>query len=157
LNLRWVPGNMPKLIGRELGPIIIGSILLTVLAASTLITIGPYILVDIHLPAPITQILTVFRASGRLFWPVGYLIMMGAIYLSWHNFGRKWATALLATAVIVQFTDLAPLRAVIWTRIEYQGSSPLTAEVWKGLGSVVSKLLVMPPWQCQWSQAPSSF
>jgi hypothetical protein len=157
LNLWSVPGNMPKLIARELGPIMLGSLLLTLLAASTLITIGPYILVDIHLPARVTQMLTVFRASGRLFLPVDYLIMMAAIYLTWHNFGGKWATALLALAVIVQFADLPPLRNSIWTRIEHQRSSPLTADVWKGLSSVASKLIVMPPWQCSVNQTPSRF
>jgi hypothetical protein len=132
----------------------LGSLLLTLLAASTLITIGPYILLDIQLPARITQTLAIFRASGRLFWPVGYLIMLSAIYLTWQNYGKRWATALLATAIIVQFADLAPLRKMLWLRIEHQGSSPLISATWKELGPTVSKLLVMPPWQCAAQETP---
>jgi hypothetical protein len=154
LNARSVLTSLPRLIRADLVAITLSSVVLTALAASTLITFGPYVLVDLQPPDGITQILAAFRVSDRLFWPVGYLIMVSAIYFTWRNFRPRYATAIVAVAVIVQFADEAPLRAAAWARFENRPPSPFKAEVWNGLGATAAKLLVAPPWQCGALQTP---
>jgi hypothetical protein len=148
LNVRSVLGGVPKLLNTALAPITLGALLMTLLSVSTLITIGPYILADLSLPDRIVQLLSLFRSSGRLFWPVTYLIMAGAIYLTWLSYKPRSATTFLAIALLLQFVDEAPLREYKQIGVPPR-QSPLTAEAWKELGAKTVKLVVLPPTQCR--------
>ena len=146
--------GLPQLFHLKIIPLTVGSVLLTTLAASSLVTLGPYILVDLDFGDRLTQLLAFFRASGRLFWPVSYLLMISAIYLTWRHYSAKPATILLGMALLVQFIEQAPMRHAIWERGAHPRQSPLVAEDWKDLGASVTKLVVLPSWQCDFRKTP---
>jgi putative flippase GtrA len=58
---------------------------------------------------PIYEALSPIRASGRLWWPVGLLVVLGAIALL-ARLPRRVAAPLLVACAIVQFVDTVPVR-----------------------------------------------
>jgi len=154
LNLRSITSTLSALLFSAHGPLLIICVSLTALAASTLVTAGPYAVLDITLPDFVVGLLSAFRASGRFFWPVGYLIMLGAVRLTWRNYGNVFGTTLLAFALVTQFVDEEPLRSAVLAPIDNIRPSPLTADVWQQLGRSVKRLIVLPASQCDSSLTP---
>lgn len=77
---------------------------LTVFALSNEIGIG---LLNVHYPLPtfIVNVANVFRASGRMFWPVFYIIVFAAIFLVVRGTRPRVAGCLLAAALVIQVVD----------------------------------------------------
>lgn len=84
---------------------------LTAFAVSNVVTANGAILARLPLPQSIVNIATTLRSSGRLFWPVYYLIFLfvivGLIRLAGNEKGRTQIFA-LAALVMVQLVDLSP-------------------------------------------------
>ena len=53
------------------------------------ISFANILLFEIDLPKYIYGILSIIRASGRLFWPVYYLFFLGSIIIIYNKFSRK--------------------------------------------------------------------
>lgn len=84
--------------------------LMTVLAVSNVVVFRGTSLIQIPLPAQVIDALDLVRASGRLFWPVAYVIVLAAIVMVLRL--KRWvAQELLLVAFIVQAIDLAPVFA----------------------------------------------
>lgn len=73
-------------------------------ALSNQIGIGS-ITVGYPLPEVILRLANVFRASGRMFWPVLYALMLGLIFLVVRGYRPRVVIFLLATALLVQVAD----------------------------------------------------
>jgi hypothetical protein len=86
-------------------PLIVVCAGLTVVALSPTITAGTRTLVayDAQLWGP----LQLFRASGRMFWPVYYLLTLTVIVCIIRSVPPRAAAALLAAAVLVQAADVS--------------------------------------------------
>ncbi len=81
-------------------------------AISLPVMLGDRTIVAFTLPEDISSALGAFRSSGRFFWPVAYLLYVGALVVIWRR-GRAIAVPLLLTLCLVQFIDLMPLRAAL--------------------------------------------
>ena len=82
-------------------------LLLLILAISNNISIGPW---NMHIPLPEKAygLLGIVRASGRLFWPIWYALVLSFIYLVCRTYSRKSAWAILFLAVGLQVYDTHP-------------------------------------------------
>src|SRR5262245_50756649 len=69
------PHDLPRW-GRLL-PLLVAALAMAMYALSPRVTVGSVVLFD--LTGPITERLAVFRATGRFFWPLGYLLLTLAI------------------------------------------------------------------------------
>jgi hypothetical protein len=113
---------------------------LTALAVSHKVGFGTRIILDFgEAPGPLEQ----FRASGRFFWPVAYVLLVGAMLLL-----ARAAPLLCLAAGLLQFLDAAPLRAAIsgWAG----GRQPWTVEA-PALRAELSRaasLTLLPSWPC---------
>ncbi|TFH86508.1 hypothetical protein EQG41_11140 [Billgrantia azerbaijanica] len=62
-------------------------------------------------PFPLSELTDQFRASGRFFWPVGYvwilLVVLGLLHLRWRT---SLVTSALVAILVVQWFDTRPLR-----------------------------------------------
>lgn len=58
----------------------------------------------------LARLANVFRASGRIFWPVYYVIVLATVYFLVRGNRGKSALALVWLAVVVQIVDLNPFR-----------------------------------------------
>jgi hypothetical protein len=92
--------------------------LLLVLAAMTVFALSDKMYVGHHrflhirfVPAVAEQ----FRATGRFFWPVAYVVLLAGVLVAARSLSRTAAAALLALAVMLQVADTAPLRNGLWT------------------------------------------
>jgi hypothetical protein len=84
---------------------------LTLFAVSSKVYFGSYFVADLRYEDwPVLGTLSsIFRSSGRFFWPVGYLLVIGAIGLLAKNVAPRTLISLLTVAVLVQVWDIRPL------------------------------------------------
>lgn len=135
-------------------PILIMSVILTLLALSARIMIGRYTLVMLPLPTVISDLLATFRGSGRLFWPVYYLLILFAVVAPLTAFsGRITRLALIASALLIQFVDTVPLDAASAEQFRLVGPASRIADLEK-IAVHYRHLIVLPAFQCGSATTP---
>jgi hypothetical protein len=86
---------------------------LTILAISNNVSVGPWNL-QIPLPQKIHELASIVRASGRLFWPVWYALVLLMIWIISRAYSKKLASTILVLACVIQIADTSagwlPLR-----------------------------------------------
>lgn len=88
-------------------PIILMSVILFLLAISNIIIFNSQILVNLPLSKTITEdIFGLIRASGRLFWPVYYLLVLASFYVI-KKYKFKIGLLILLFALSLQVFDLS--------------------------------------------------
>ena len=123
---------------RRLDLIVYGvmAILLIIVAASPVVTFNQQVLFRIPLPEILLELWAIFRSSGRLIWPLGYILIFAAVALVTRRQEKRFAVVLLACCVGLQAYDLHDrmnnLHADYSQRVEYE--NPLTESFWLGLG-----------------------
>lgn len=156
-----LPGLPARLRRCDGGRLVAGAVLTAgclLVAFSNRITFGAQVLFEYPLPPQMDFLTSAFRAPARFGWPAYYLLMG----LSVAGLRRRWPL-LLAAAVLLQFLDLAGLRAevrqthakpsrdpAIWH--EWNAAWPGPDEVWTRLGAL--HLAVLPAWQCGGGDSP---
>ncbi len=105
-------------------------------ALSPRITWNDKILIDIPLPDAIIKVFSIFRATGRLIWPVYYIIFtIAVVFLTKVNV-KKIRIIYLFTAftILLQVIDLSPLikNANIHTKVN-SNHSIIQDDAWKEL------------------------
>lgn len=128
-------------------PVVFLCLVLTALALSTKVTFGSLIL-DLDPHQKLTPYLSIFRASGRLFWTPYYIILGTVLVAAALSFRRKTAICTISAAFVLQLADTSQLRAWVHSGVSKPHPSPLHSPVWSKLGSIYKNLIVMPPWQC---------
>lgn len=121
--------------------LLLASLGLTIYAVSNVVTFNDRVLFEYPLPAFILGLCSIFRASGRMFYPVYYLVFLGVLVLLWRQRGRvraamfqngRWVYAACAVLCAVQLWDLrgviaekhafmsenAPYESVLYTEPE---------------------------------------
>ena len=85
-------------------PLFVIALLMAVFALSPRVTAAGSVLVD--LSGPWAERFAVFRATGRFFWPLGYLLMASALATIATRLPSRVALTVLLTLLIVQALDL---------------------------------------------------
>lgn len=140
LNAKKVSAFNLKSINIKYMVIILLFIGMTIAAISPKIQLGSHVLVDINVPHLIEKAWSTFRATGRLFWPIYYIIII-AVLVSVIRLSRKshpvvlisiFATAALIQITDIQFSKVAEARHEEFSRYEHvQYSSRLNLELWR--------------------------
>lgn len=101
------------------------------------------------LPKNIIDIANIFRASGRMFWPVFYIIVFAGIYLITRRYQRRAALSLLGFALIVQVADLhaawGGIRRNLMVTPSSTWSSALTDQFWDAAAAKYTKVRWISP------------
>jgi Family of unknown function (DUF6311) len=99
---------------------------LTLFAASSKIYVGSWYVVDLRYETlPVLSLLTsVFRASGRFFWPAGYVLVIGAVVVLARSKMRRPALLLVPWIIMIQLIDISPLLSYVKA-----ATSPRTAQI----------------------------
>ena len=121
---------------------------LTMLAASNQVAIGSVELFSVSLPSWAHPLTSAFRSSGRLFWPVYYMIMIGSVVVLVRALGPRRGTALLAFALALQLYDSWPAYARIhasYRTAEPKPSAVLSAPIWSDIARRYRRLAVVLP------------
>ncbi|MFJ7793358.1 DUF6311 domain-containing protein [Pseudomonas sp. NPDC096950] len=108
-------------------------------------------LLTVHYPLPkaIVNMANIFRASGRMFWPVFYVIVLAIIYLVVRGNRPRAAACLLAVAFCVQAVDTrngwAGLRQSRMMEPASEWSTPLRDPFWASAASRYANIRWLPP------------
>ncbi|MBV9154102.1 MAG: hypothetical protein JO204_20245, partial [Alphaproteobacteria bacterium] len=119
----------------------------TAFAVSNAIYVGVWHVLTIPLPDSILTLASMFRSSGRFFWPCLYLLTAIAIATIPSLWGRS-ACWLLLLAATVQMLDTAPLRSALAARLSEPAPMPLSEAPWAGVLRQHEFLRVVPPYGC---------
>lgn len=84
---------------------------MTVFAVSNVVSFNDKELLTIHLPYRIYELCGIFRASGRMFYPVYYVLYTGIIYQLAEYLKKKTAFIVLAAGLLIQAADLSGVMA----------------------------------------------
>ena len=118
---------------------------LTFYALSNAVTLGEMTLIRYpNIYGPLSQI---FRASGRFFWPVWYLILLGVLALLMRQESRKAVLALLICATLVQAYDFSGKFTQYRSMYRTEGtwSTPLKSAAWNVLMEHYPRLSITTP------------
>jgi hypothetical protein len=115
----------------------------TLLSLSNRIYVGNHLLLSLPAPPPF---ITQFRAPGRFFWPVAYLILVASVVLLARR-GRGMGWVLIAAAAL-QWVDATAIRASVGRAL---GSTPPPSydrAAWLPLLARHRRVAVAPGWHC---------
>ena len=115
-------------------------------AISNVVFVGDDSVGSFPIPSPLEQLFSIVRTSGRLLWPVTYLLMCVIIVSLSRNLRRYIATAVLVLAFSFQIHDSSNVIAI--TRESFnRGSAPefLVSPLWDILGNKYSKVAIVLP------------
>ena len=94
---------------------------LTAFAVSTTVIANNSAFIRIQLPQKLYELCSTFRSSGRMFWPVYYLVFLFTVVFLSHRFSAKHlGTVVLLVLSAVQLLDLSP--AVLTKRNSFSTS-----------------------------------
>jgi len=123
-------------------------LLLTLFALSNVIAIGSVELI-LYIPPTLQKALNIFRASGRMFWPVYYMILFASIYIVINSYKKRYVAPILILTLIAQIADTSPGWLTYKKRLITEPSStwksPLTHPFWDDAATTYKKLKIVPP------------
>lgn len=119
--------NKNKIISKNNFQFIIISAIFFLLALSNKISLGNIEIINIELNKYLLGMLSIFRASGRLFWPVYYLIIIFSIYSIYKNFEKKIIIRIILILVSIQILDISraihDYSKIINNKVNYKNST----------------------------------
>lgn len=142
---------------RRIGPIAAACLLFAIYALSPRVTFADRVLVDWTMPQ--LERWALFRATGRFFWPMAYLVVTGSIALVATRLRPHTATVLLVIALVVQLADLRAAHAErrITSRSEafHAWANVMPSALWHEVLPRYRHVVIVPPRQC--GSAPIGF
>ena len=96
-----------KIINKEVRPYLFMSFLLTIIALTNNISFSNISVLEFELPKYIYGLLSIIRASGRLFWPVYYIIFIASIVIIYKKFSKKISICILSLLFFIQIIDIS--------------------------------------------------
>ncbi|MBA3269229.1 MAG: hypothetical protein H0T71_01870 [Acidobacteria bacterium] len=142
---------------RGMLPIVVTTGLCALYALSPRVTLAGVVLMDWSDPA--LEPLAIFRATGRFFWPLSYLLLAGGIGVIVSRLARPAAIGVLCVAATLQAVDLrkphGERRATSRSEAFHGWRNPLPSPEWHQLLPNYDDLVIYPARQC--GTAPIGF
>jgi hypothetical protein len=136
-----------KSLFKKYWPLIVVVTIFWVLALSNKVMLGNIHLFTFPSPQFLIKILSIFRASGRLGWPLFYLLNFVIIAVVIRKLPYRAAAIILGAGLTLQFTDQSKkyheLNDLMSQRMAWQ--TPLKDQQWAPLASTAKRLIVIPP------------
>lgn len=141
---------------RRVIPLLVASLLLTLLALSNRVALGPTELVSYDVPGLLRPYTDLLRGSGRLFWPMYYLLLLAILVAVARGFSARMAMAACTVALVLQLADSATAFKRVQDVIAGASwRSPLQHPLWQDVAQRYKRVIyVLPPPQ---STAYSTF
>jgi hypothetical protein len=137
------PAAVPRVVW---APLLTLSAVLAFAAITNVVTFNDKVLFTIPVPAIVTNTGDIFRASGRLFWPVYYLILFALIIgLSRSGWTEGWKAGILGAALLIQLYDIKFL--LTFQHLAYGAYEPPISKQWPEIIRHFNKVLMYPPLQ----------
>jgi len=134
-----------KLRGARWLPIVVLGVGLTLFAMTNKLAVGNFELPAIPLPTWVTDLAAVFRASARMFWPVGYLLLFAVLLAANRALGRRVLWFVLPL-LLVQVADSSARWAKFYRREAptTEWSTSLQDPAWDALAERYERIRGVP-------------
>ena len=119
------------------------TIIFAATAVSNKIFFSDNLLFSFSLNDYIYGLLGIIRASGRMIWPIYYLIFITGIIYIFRNFSEKKSTYILSLLLIVQIIDLSPGLNQFFNGKIYKFNNSMKDEIWNILPEYYENVLVL--------------
>jgi hypothetical protein len=119
----------------------------TLFALSNVVYFGPWKILDLPLSDRLADLASMFRSSGRFFWPAMYALTALAIAAAIPAHGRR-GVLLLLVAALLQWIDTAPLRATIAVRTRGPAPAHIDLAAWRSAIGRHRSVRVLPEYAC---------
>jgi hypothetical protein len=119
---------------------------LILIAFTYQIFIGDFLVANFTVPESIINLLSVVRTSGRMLWPVTYMLIALVIVLISRNFGREIASGFIILVIFFQVFE--SVGAVGVTKSMFTRSGPtevLVSPLWDILGEKYQNIAIVLP------------
>jgi hypothetical protein len=119
---------------------------LILIAFTYQIFIGDFLVANFTVPESIINLLSVVRTSGRMLWPVTYMLIALVIVLVSRNFGRELASGFIVLVIFFQVFE--SVGAVGVTKSMFTRSGPtevLVSPLWDILGEKYQNIAIVLP------------
>ncbi|MGL4574845.1 MAG: hypothetical protein ACRCV9_08660, partial [Burkholderiaceae bacterium] len=127
-------------------PICMAALMLFVFALSNRVAYGSQEILVYSWPEFALKIGNAFRSSGRMFWPVYYLIYLAIFFLLFRHANRRFAVGACAVLLLAQFSDSAPALGGFRERFsQARWETPLKAPQWNELAKRYQKIIYVLP------------
>lgn len=132
---------------RELLLLSIVMLALLLFSLSNKISVGSYE-ITIPINSHIERVANLLRDSGRFTWPLGYLLILGSLYVINRLAGKKIAVSIFLFAAFIQIVDTSSgwkdVRANIASRQSNVWPSSFNTPFWKKIGGVYENIRLLP-------------
>ncbi len=139
-------------------PLVAALVGLTLFALSHKVYVRHTLVLNVPLPAPVLARLDELRSSGRMFWPVAYALLAGAVLVLDRLPRRVVSATVLTAALLLQVVDTSVLRQTLWDAYHPEPRRPtFDATAFQPGGALVGRnLRVLPSFLCLvWDHEPT--
>lgn len=141
------PSFFQKLRSKQNIPLTVLMLLFTLFAISHIVSFNERVLFTIPVPDFFIRLNGTFKAGGRFFWPVYYLLLL-TLFIYWNRLQipAVLKATLLVIIVIIQFADI---RIFFFNRKFSYGSyvPPIEVNKWSFIMQQFEKVVVYPPFE----------
>lgn len=131
--------------GSVVGPLIIVGSFLTIFAISNHIAWGGTELAAIKLPKSIERAAAILRSSGRMFWPVYYMLYVLIFVLALKKLKPQIAISICVLILCLQVFDSRIALANLRARFDQTWQTPLQSAVWTDIARHYKKVAIVLP------------
>jgi hypothetical protein len=127
--------------------IFLGLIGLCLLAVSNKVSIGP-LNFTFPLPEKVIGIASMFRASGRMFWPIYYMIVLSSLVIVFRSYKKSLVGLMIGACALIQIVDTraqwSAEREVLERASTQVSRVVLSSPFWRIAGDKYSELIRVP-------------
>ena len=148
------PANLAPLVGPRFLPLVLGALGLAVFSLSHRVALGSIELFELPLPKALENFLTTFRSSGRMFWPLGYLIVFALLTLLSRQLRSTSALIVACLALALQLGDLQRGIRALNIGPDRTGATwrtTLTSPAWETLAPHYERVRALPVENENWN------
>ncbi|MDB5541674.1 MAG: hypothetical protein JWQ89_3401 [Devosia sp.] len=141
------PASLGPLVGPRFLPLVLIAVGLAVFALSNRLAFGSIELFELPLPDRLEKFLTTFRSSGRMFWPLGYLLIFALLALLSRQLRSIPALVVACLALGLQLADLQLGIRALKVGPDRTGTTwrtMLTSSAWEALAPHYQRVRALP-------------
>jgi len=129
----------------------------SVYALSNQIYIGSTQIATVSYPGITNALTSQFRVSGRFFWPVAYVLMIGVWWLLYNRYGKRRFLFVAIALTVVQLADLTSVYANLQTTLTRPPARHLQQAAWDAaIPAHIKNLYFYPKFKCGQTPAHES-
>jgi hypothetical protein len=143
----WLRKPKMSIDRRSVVPLLLISLGLCLFALSNRVAIGSQELFAYPLPYLLDRVANTFRSSGRMFWPVYYLIYLAVLCFVFRRLERRVAITVCSLMLVVQFADSAASHGRFRKQLSHapKRSGPLRSPLWADIGKQYKRIVYVLP------------